>query len=468
MPPTPACDRCHVIKARCLEGTEHCCYRCYRLGHLCTYSRPRGKRGRKPRVLNSRSLASDASEREDCNSDVIPETTPILVQKDAHCEEDTFAMQKLPLVWMLYHEGVISQISEYTSIQICNFFSFGPLLSEEMCRMIRSRLQEAPVLLLKPYAAVARVLLRSITNGTGCNDADLSRCASALQDLRKAKITRSDYACAILSLGTSLLTFHRLISGVSASTICRHTLTLIRPFYYAGKLQGSDTRELVCLIFLDTTQSLFRARIPVIQLQEHDPSVVNQHAGLCGSLLPLLYQVCVLASGFRTGDEKDIPHSTTFDALWKELEEWSPIIPESVSKKFSREEMFLLTSQANLQQNAALLLLHRLRYPFGEKDSMAEALSSSIVECMTRCLDVAGKYPPNITLVLLAAGSEVHEEAKRQEIKSLVWKIHGSSFYPFIDNLLMSLSRVWKGRDQGTARYLFSLFEELPDLSISL
>jgi hypothetical protein len=130
--------------------------------------------------------------------------------------------------------------------------------------------------------------------------------------------------------------------------------------------------------------------------------------------------------------------------------------------------MFLLISQTNLQQKAALLLLHRLRHPFGQEDSKAEALSSSIVECMTHCLDVAGKYPPNITLVLLAAGSEVHEEAKRQEIKSLVGKIHGSSFYPFIDNLLMSLSRVWKGRDQGTARCLFSLFEDDPDLSIPL
>lgn len=468
MPPTPACDRCHSIKARCLAGTARCCYRCYRLGHSCTYSRPRGKRGRKARVLSPRSLASDAAEEGNSHSNWVPESSVILAEKDAVHEGDAFGMQKLPLISTIYREGVISQISEYTSIQICNFFSFGPLLSEEMCYMIRSRLQEAPLLLLGPYAAVARVFLRSIANGTGCNDADLSKCASALQDLRKAKITKSNYAGGILSLGTSLLTFHRLISGVSASTICRHTLTLIRPLYYAGKLRGSDTRELVCLIFLDTTQSLFRARIPVIQLQEQDPFVVNQHAGLCGSLLPLLYRICVLASGVRTGNEEDISHSATFVTLWNELKEWSPIIPESVLERFSPEEMFLLIEQANLQQIAALLLLHRLRYPFGEEDTEAEALSSKIVACMTHCLDVAGKYPPNITLVLLVAGSEVHEEAKRQDIRSLVFKIRGANFYPFIDNLLMSLSRVWKARDQGTARYLFSLFEDEPDLSIPL
>jgi hypothetical protein len=468
MPPALACDRCHSVKARCLAGTVRCCYRCYRLGHSCTYSRPRGKRGRKPRVATPCSLAFDAAKKDNYQPESVLQSSTILPGADPAHDEDDPQMQKLPLVSTLYREGVISQITEYTSIQICNFFSFGPLLSQEMCHMIRSRLQEAPALLLSPYAAVARVFLRSIANTTACHDADLSHCASALQDLRRAVITKSDYACTFLSLGTSLLTFHRLISGVSASTICRHTLSLIRPFYYAGKLQGLDTRELVCLIFLDTTQSLFRARIPVIQLQEQDPSVVNQHAGLCGSLLPLLYRVCVLASEVRTGDEKDISHSATYDTLSKELQEWSPIIPQSVLERFSPDEMFLLIAQTNLHQNAALLILHRLRYPFGEQDTEAEALSSSIVDCMTHCLDVAGKYPPNITLVLLVAGSEVHEEDKRQEIRSLVLKIHGAHFYPFIDNLLMSLCRVWKARDQGTARYLFSLFENNPDLSIPL
>lgn len=175
MPHTPACDRCHSIKARCLAGTARCCYRCYRLGHSCTYSRPRGKRGRKARVLSPRSLASDAAEEGNSHSNFVPESSVILAEKDAVHEGDAFGMQKLPLISTIYREGVISQISEYTSIQICNFFSFGPLLSEEMCYMIRSRLQEAPLLLLGPYAAVARVFLRSIANGTGCNDADLSK-----------------------------------------------------------------------------------------------------------------------------------------------------------------------------------------------------------------------------------------------------------------------------------------------------
>jgi hypothetical protein len=206
----------------------------------------------------------------------------------------------------------------------------------------------------------------------------------------------------------------------------------------------------------------------VIQLQEQDAFVVNQHAGLCGSLLPLLYRLCVLASGVRPGDEKDISHSATFDTLAKELKNWSPSIPESSLKRYPPDEMFLLISQATLHKTAALLILHRLRFPFGVQDAEAETLSFSIVQGMTHCLDVAGKYPPNITLVLLVAGSEVHEEAKRQEIRSLVLKIPGANFYPFIDNLLFSLSRVWKARDQGTSQYLFSLFENDPDLSIPL
>ncbi|KAL2826685.1 hypothetical protein BDW59DRAFT_171767 [Aspergillus cavernicola] len=337
----------------------------------------------------------------------------------------------------------------------------------DMYRMIRSRVAEAPALLLSPYVAVSRVFLRCNANQTPCSDADWSTCASALQTLRSARITQSEHVGSFLSLGMSLVTFHRLISGISASTICRFTLSLIRSLYYSDQLSESDTTELLCLIFLDTTQSLFRARVPVIEYRVKDPFRVDQHAGLCGPLLPLLYQVCLLGAAIRSGDEKNIPLSY-FDKLKEELNAWSPTMSQSALERFSEEETLLLITQANLHRTGALLFLHRLRYPFGERDEEGEDLSRSIVDDMERCLAVAGQYPPNITLILLVAGAEVHDMIGRQKILLLISRILGSNFYPFITNLRLFLWRVWTGRDHGRMQYLFQLFEEDPELSIPL
>jgi hypothetical protein len=233
-----------------------------------------------------------------------------------------------------------------------------------------------------------------------------------------------------LSLGLSLLTFHRLISGFSASTICRHTLSLVRPFYYSGELAHSDTRELLCLIFLDTTQSLFRAEVPVIEYQVRDPYIVDQHAGLCGPLLPLLYQVCVLGSATRTGKGNSSLSSANFDKLTAELEAWFPNVSQSVLDRFSDEEMLVLISQAKIHRKAAILILHRLQFQFGVRDSEAASLATSIVADITHCLEVVGYHPPNITLALLVAGAEITHGAGRKSVLSLVSRIRGALSTP--------------------------------------
>ncbi|KAJ5963095.1 hypothetical protein N7481_013400 [Penicillium waksmanii] len=365
-------------------------------------------------------------------------------------------------------ENAVFRYSHQGTYQICGFFSFGPILSMEMARTIRARLEEAPTLLLHPYAAVRRTFLRCTANQTPCNSTDWSNCASALETLRNAVITRKDHVGGFLSLGLSLVTFHRLISGASASTICRYTLSLIRPFYYSGQLNQSDTREILCLIFLDTTQSLFRAQMPVIQYQVEDPYLVDQHAGLCSTLLPLLYRVCILATAIRTKKIDDIPDSSSFDRLVTELKEWAPQISQAALDRFSDNEMMLLLAQANMHRTTALLILHRLKFPFGEHDSQAKELSQSLVWNVSHCLDVVGHYPPNITLVLLVAGAEAHDVAERHRILFLIEGIRGAAFYPFVSNLRMLLPRVWAELDLKSVQYLFCIFERYPQLSIPL
>ena len=467
--PSPACDRCHSIKARCLVGPADSCYRCYRLKHTCTYSRRREKRGRKPKFTTPDKSAHGSSDSLDSPSPSPSSSDQFSEDSDQQPkeEDDAESTRKSNLAKIISQQGIISQVSECSAFQVCAFFSFGPRLSSEMSQMILSRREEAPTLLLDPYESVARVLYRCMTNQTPCSNAEWSKGASALQTLRNARITKADYVGGFLALGTSLVSFHRLISGVSASTICRHTLSLIRPLYYADEVRDFDMKELLCLIFLDTTQSLFRARVPVIEYNVRDPYLVNHHAGLCGPLLPLLYRVCILGAAVRTGHGDKVTPGD-FDCLAKELRAWSPNVSKDTLQRFADQEMLLLLTQANLHRTAALLHLHRLQYPFGERDAEAEYLSRLIVTEMIHCLEGAGQFPPNITLALLLAGAEVHDQEGRERILSLITRIKGAYFYPFVSNLRMFLARVWGARDQGTAQYLFRFFEDDQELSVPL
>jgi hypothetical protein len=160
--------------------------------------------------------------------------------------------------------------------------------------------------------------------------------------------------------------------------------------------------------------------------------------------------------------------SEDFDKLTAELKAWFPTVSQSVLNRFSDKEMLVLISQAKIHRKAAILILHRLQFQFGSRDSEAASLATSIVADITHCLEVAGYHPPNITLALLVAGAEITHVAGRVSVLSLVSRIRGAAFYPFVANLRMFLARVWAERDQGKAQYLFRIFEDRPSLSVPL
>ncbi|EIT81916.1 hypothetical protein AO1008_11272 [Aspergillus oryzae 100-8] len=194
-------------------------------------------------------------------------------------------------------------------------------------------------------------------------------------------------------------------------------------------------RELLCLVFLDITESLFRARIPIIEYRVRDPYLINHHAGLCGSPLPILYRVCLLGAAIRKGSQHPVSHNC-FDILREEIVAFAPSVSAATAGRFSEEEMLLLLTQANLHRNAALLILHRLRFPFGDQDDDAEFLSQTIIREMQYCLAMTKSRT-------LWAGKTSSRRCRG---------INGSSFYPFV----------------GTTRYLFDLFDEDDNLSIPL
>lgn len=343
----------------------------------------------------------------------------------------------------------------------------GTTLSLEMRRLLYSRLREAPLLLMEPFTAVARVFLRARTHRDPRDEVDLSRCASALQSLRKIEVCNAEEVGSCLALGLSLVTFQRLISSASASTICRFTLSLVEPWYATVWNDPSISMELTCLVLLDTVHSLFRRRIPVLQYRVTDPYMIDRNVGVCGSLLPLLYSLCLLAAAVRVGGDR-APQACHFDQLQGQIESWAPYIPSDILQTYPEADVLLLMTQAHLLRAGALLTLHRVRYPFGENDQEASLLSKSMTTELINCQIEAGRVPPNIVFPLLMAGAEAVDVDQRRQTQSLITGMNSDVVYPFTTNLQALLSGIWSSRADFNGQFLFDIFDRYPDVSILL
>lgn len=331
-----------------------------------------------------------------------------------------------------------------------------------------TQLQSAPLLLQDPYRAVARVFLRTVTHQDPRHEAELSKCASALESLRKIQIRKAEDVSSCLALGLSLMTFQRLISGASASTICRYTLSLVQPWYQTVWDDPRISMELTCLVLFDTVQSLFRRRVPVLRYRVRDPFMVDRNVGACASLLPLLYDLCVLGASVCGEGHEHAPPNTSFGQLQRAIADWMPVFQEDTLRDFSDAETLLLMTQARLHRSAALLSLHRLQHPFGERDEEAAIISRSMMIELITCQTVAGRLPPNMVFPILVAGAEAVDLHDRHRIRFLISAINGAAFYPFISNLHGLLAGIWASRGSSDGQFLFDLFDRFPHVSVLL
>jgi hypothetical protein len=223
--------------------------------------------------------------------------------------------------------------------------------------------------------------------------------------------------------------------------------------------------ELTCLVFIDTMQSLFRRRLPILQYRVGIPYAVDRYAGFCCSLLPLLYRLCVMATAMREDKDVVLPAS-----IWNELADdilsWSICIFPQPLDGFDEDEMLLLAAQARVQRETALLILHRLRTPLTMRRDDLELRSQCIVNELEHCLAKAGRAPPNVTLSLVMAAAEARDTMSRGKILSLVTALHGYHIYPAFKGLRALVEQIWVSQVNGPAQCLFTVFDRHVELNI--
>jgi hypothetical protein len=175
--------------------------------------------------------------------------------------------------------------------------------------------------------------------------------------------------------------------------------------------------------------------------------VVDRYVALVYSLLPALYDVCVLgwevkrAGGFAEGIEE------RWERVGEWIASWQPSPLENATSIYTGEEVIAMCTQGNIYRRLGLLLLLRHWYRFGIEDIAATAYADTIFAEVETCSRLAGETPFKIGFPLLLVGFKLVKLTATEELPQRHFGAT-SGMHLMLHKWVRQLLRiVWRQRD---------------------
>lgn len=444
-----ACDRCYQLKERCQRATTSAdCARCARLGLACLTVRPVRPVGRRTRPEKDSVPGTMWSKRRkleryqpgvDACLDSLPDLQP---------------EEKELLLFLLNQPQSLDQYV------VCSSFQ------SEQQNSLLAQLSAAPPLLKDAYLACA-VTLKQLLPGSG-TDMDTSTCvgyiSKAMSTLRLMPVLRPQDSVLCHTLGSVLAFSIYSAIGVGVPDICRYCLDTTSPFVGTATSDVHDDPWQSFLVILDTMDCIVHRRIPTRRIQV-PTFVVDRRLGLCLPLLPYYHDLCVISNSLLDTTDVSILGrlQKQLDGIHDVVQSWQPSHTDQLVEQFETVEIVNLLAQAKVYRLGALLVAHRLRFPFGREDVQAEIWSK---EAMME-LDIAKRVTKRplrfVTLPFIVAAIEIREKSLRVKMLQCV-DDYVDHYAPFMRKATKTfLSRVWDERDLNlTSRWFDSIHKPCP------
>ncbi|TLD33724.1 hypothetical protein PspLS_01634 [Pyricularia sp. CBS 133598] len=541
-----ACDSCYGLKTRCVFTGAGCssgggggsggatlpsCQRCARLGRPCVTTRTRGESGRprKPDRTSTRPVAgrqfvwtaAGSAPFPKRNAARIPSTegggVAILPPSSSSSLLPSAAATPSPST-IQPSDHVLASLStaDRTLLGLIldrrtfadHFVLASPFADGMIEGMVRGlgmglpqQKQPSPLvgLQLACAAKVADLLLLCRRNTADAEADDgyygyYSKSAAAVNILRQtsaqARVVGEAEALVAIYLGIGVVTFDLMDAGRSAHSVARFAIGVVRR---AAKLHlqrrrhtfspGVD-RDLVPLAYLDTCNCLVRRMVPAARLEVGGPPGVDRYIGVCGSLLPVLYDICELSRDLRalqlaknTAGKDDLGSGCRVgrmvqqcalqqrqQRLHRALEDWQPALPGNFGTAYTPAEQAVMHGQARIHKLTATLILHRLAVTFdqdGGYGGRGPRLAAELLRRMTELYTAAGRYPKEeragvgtfdyrLSLSLVVAAAELTSAGDRRDCLEVKFPLVVSRLYPEVDRMLREfVGYVWARRDDG-------------------
>jgi hypothetical protein len=521
MPRRRACDRCCRLKEKCnFKEQAETCTRCERHASTCTTLRSQVRQGRRPKfiplgshgsvqiwdignvegiltsttrsqhligslapVSQSPSVASDIVEVQTSPS-AVPETrisdgriqvartlAPIPLSQITESHKALVTYQPStpnPYLLQITLESPFDIDAPWVVDRFYatyDLFMFGPSFARPFRTAIQQSYKCSPVLLHDVLRAIAPIMELVRHNPGLSSQVDIAKGTTSLQRLRTARVGRIQDAFAIIMLGQTLAAFDLLTYCIRPVLILRYSLSSIQPWYRELSRKSSLVPVTITPIFWDTVSCLVRREVPVIRTFSSDPYIVDRMAGLCTTLLPILYDLCVASNSLKCQlQSSSLLDTNPLGQIEQRLLAWMPEPPCDFSSTFSIQEILRMKAQASMYRTAALLVCHRILNPIGTLDDVAISYANSIMLDFSKYSALVGPVAilQNVAFPILMATLEISDVSKE------IWKhVALSAAAPeFVAKISALVEYVWMERCCGFTGFIFDLVDNGPDFVV--
>ncbi|KAL1846815.1 hypothetical protein Plec18170_008956 [Paecilomyces lecythidis] len=483
-----ACDQCFRNKEKCSFAPEaEICLRCRHLNIPCRVSRKKKRMGRPPitKSFTHGSLHIWHPGQDDgtqTDNSGLTDLSPVcgFDSTTASCLDVALSPEKeneqnMPLGRTL-EEIIQYQFNFQTTVDAMRIvthdqkfavihipFAMGRSFMHDFRVAIHSILSHSASTITDGYLAFVGLVAHCQASRLYWTTPDLCRGAKGLQRLRDTKLMRPHDAIGILLLGQALFVFEILTDTFTFSghSIVRSALISSKQWFPMLIQEPAFDIVTVCPLLLDTVYCLVYREVPVICPCVQNRIIVDRYVGVCATLLPLLYRLCershaakfaVASASLNSEMTKDqkCPGSS-FTDIEESIRLWTPTIPPDLFSAYDKAEVQMMMTQANVYQLAGLLIIHRLRYPLGIRDSTAQHYANCIFSEISSLIagfthDGAAALP--ITFPLLIAMFEVEgpgEELLEKLSSFTIQSICMSKLRSFVEYVRMAKNSGYDG-----------------------
>ncbi|GMF73078.1 unnamed protein product [Aspergillus oryzae] len=354
------------------------------------------------------------------------------------------------------HSGSSTHLEVEDFYVLHDIYMFGLTFAKDFQQALEYCYRHSADLLGETFAAISSCLSWARFGLLTADQVDVRSGAASVEKLRNAVIVDTHDALAVLMLGQALAAFDSLVTSTGEISILRCSLSLVRPWY--PDIARNRLLEPIAIapIFWDTVWCLLHREVPVIRPLFNRAGVVDRVAGLCTSLLSILYDLCVVSKQLADGSVQE----TILEEVEHRIRTWSPDDSGLCLETYSELEILSMRTQATMYRTAALLLIHRLRHPLTFEDMTATALASDILDARSRFFADAGTGVKlqNTTFPLFLALLEIPISLEGLWESSTWLRTRPAC----VDRLFVFNQYYWDQRRSGFNGSLFDLIESGP------
>jgi hypothetical protein len=324
---------------------------------------------------------------------------------------------------------------------------------------------------LKDAICACAIILKQLQVGTVMHT-DMSSCvkyiSKGMDALRLLRVLSSEDTVLCHTLGGLLALSISAAIGVGVPEICRYCLsTTTLPVGTTVSYTDTDPWKSF-LILLEIMDCLVYRQKPISNMGIMDSTAIDCRLGLCLPLLPYFHDLCVISNSILHATEASVLArlQQQLDDIHSIVEPWQPPHLDKLLEQFDWVEIVHLLAQSKIYRLGALLLSHRLRFPFGQQDAQAEIWSNEVMMELEITQRVTKRSMRFVTLPFIIAAVEVRDQGLRSKTLDRVDDCV-DHYAPLMQMATKTfLSRIWHERDfHLTTRWFDSIHKPCPVLA---